>query len=55
METFSHKELIRYKMYCIEQAIWQIDRTRYGNHGFPEDGIKQGYKMIREINAILAS
>lgn len=52
METFSHKELIRYKMYCIEQAIWQIDRTRHSDHGFPKEGIQQGYEIIKRINEI---
>jgi aminoglycoside phosphotransferase (APT) family kinase protein len=52
METFSKKELIRYKMYCIEQAIWQIDRTKHSDHGFPEEGIRQGYEIIKKINTL---
>ncbi len=49
---FSDKELLRFKMYCIEQGIWMIDRTRHGTHGFPKEGIEQGYELIKNIKKI---
>lgn len=49
INKFSNKELLRFKMYCIEQGIWMIDRTRYGKHGFPKEGIEQGYELIKNI------
>jgi len=51
LEKFNEKEMIRFKMSCIEQGIWMIDRTRHGNHGFPEEGIELGYELIKNVQS----
>ncbi|CAN5158098.1 hypothetical protein BH09PAT1_BH09PAT1_2330 [soil metagenome] len=53
LTKFSDKELLRFKMYCVEQGTWMIDRTRHGTHGFPKEGIEQGYELIKNINTIV--
>lgn len=46
-EEFTEKELIRFKTYCFMQGIWQIDNTKFGNFGFPDKSMEDGYQLIR--------
>ena len=53
IEKMTEKELLRFKMYCFQQALWQIHNTRHGKFGFPEEAIEAGYKLIQNtINFI---
>jgi aminoglycoside phosphotransferase (APT) family kinase protein len=49
LTVFSEKEILRFNMYCLEQGIWMIDRTKHGTQGFPEKGIEQGYRLLNAV------
>ena len=44
--SFTKEELIRLKMYCVDQGLWLIVSTLYEDHGYPKEMAEQGYSLI---------
>jgi aminoglycoside phosphotransferase (APT) family kinase protein len=42
----TEEEIIRLKVYCFDQGLWQIYSTMHEDHGYPKEMIKQGYDLI---------